>query len=80
MANIFVKNGYVLTMQGEGVGMIENGAVAIEGNTIVAIGKTSDLIGEYGSAEYVYDAKEKAVMPGFVDAHIHTGMSLMRGE
>jgi len=67
-------------MTGEGVGMIENGAVAIEGNTIVAVGKTSDLIGEYGGSEIVYDAKNKAVMPGFVDAHIHTGMSLMRGE
>ena len=80
MTDIFVKNGYVLTMQGEGVGMIEDGAVAIEGNTIAAVGKTDDLIGEYGGAEYVYDAKGKAVMPGFVDAHIHTGMSIMRGE
>ena len=29
-----VKNGFLLTMQGEGVGTILDGAVAIEGNTI----------------------------------------------
>jgi 5-methylthioadenosine/S-adenosylhomocysteine deaminase len=80
LTDIFVKNGYVLTMQGEGVGMIEDGAVAIEGNTIVAVGKTLDLMADHSGAEYVYDARGKAVMPGFVDAHIHTGMSLMRGE
>ena len=43
MTDILVKNGYILTMTGEGVGMIEDGAVAIEGNEIVAVGKTDEL-------------------------------------
>jgi 5-methylthioadenosine/S-adenosylhomocysteine deaminase len=67
-------------MQGEGVGTIEDGAVAIEGSTIVAVGKTMDLVNEYGGAEYVFDAKGKAVLPGFVDAHVHTSNTLIRGE
>jgi len=80
LTDILVKNGYVLTMTGEGVGMIEDGAVAIEGNEIVAVGKTHDLEKEHGGAERIFDAKWKAVLPGFVDAHVHTSMSLLRGE
>ncbi len=80
MTDIFVKNGFVLTMQGEGVGTIMDGAVAIEGNKIVAVGKTGDLTKEYGGAEHVFDARGKAVLPGFVDAHVHTSNTLIRGE
>jgi 5-methylthioadenosine/S-adenosylhomocysteine deaminase len=78
--SILVKNGYVLTMTGEGVGMIESGAIAIEGNEIVAVGKTDELKKEYGGADRVFDATGKAVLPGFVDAHVHTSMSLLRGR
>jgi 5-methylthioadenosine/S-adenosylhomocysteine deaminase len=80
MSDILVKNGFVLTMRGEGVGMIEDGAVAIEGNEIVAVGKTRELQRTYGGAEMVFDARGKAVLPGFVDAHIHTNLTLLRGE
>jgi len=74
-----IKNGFLLTMTGEGVGSIVDGAVAVEGQDIVAVGKTDDIVKEYGSAEHVIDAKGKAVLPGFVDGHIHTGLSLARG-
>jgi 5-methylthioadenosine/S-adenosylhomocysteine deaminase len=80
VTDVLVKNGFVLTMQGEGVGMIEDGAVAVEGNEIVAVGKTHELEKKHGSAERVFDASGKAVLPGFVDAHIHTSLSLLRGE
>ncbi len=33
MTDIYVKNGFLLTMQGEGVGSIQHGAVAIEGTS-----------------------------------------------
>lgn len=78
--SILIKNGILLTMQGEGVGSIIDGAVAIEEENIVAVGKTADVTKEYGNAELVIDAKGKAVLPGFVDGHIHTGLSLVRGE
>jgi len=80
LTDILVRNGYILTMTREGVGMIEDGAVAVEGNAIVAVGKTDDIVKEYGGAERVYNARGKAVLPGFVDAHLHTSMSLLRGE
>lgn len=77
--SILIKNGFLLTMQGEGVGSIIDGAVAIEGQDIVAVGKTDEVVKEYSNAEHVIDAKGKAVLPGFVDGHIHTGLSLARG-
>ena len=80
MTDILIKNGYVLTMQGAGVGMIEDGAVAVEDGVIVAMGRTAELEREYGGADRVLDARGKAVLPGFVDAHIHTSLSLLRGE
>ena len=54
--SILIKNGFLLTMKGKGVGSIINGAVAIEGQNIVAVGKTDEISVEYGSAglESVY--------------------------
>jgi 5-methylthioadenosine/S-adenosylhomocysteine deaminase len=78
--SILIKNGFLLTMQGDGLGTIENGAVAVEGQTIVAVGKNHEIIKKYANAEIVIDAKGKAVLPGFIDGHIHTGDSLLRGE
>ena len=80
MVDILIKNGYLLTMRGEGVGVIEDGAVAIEEDRIAAVGKTSDIEKNFRSAEHIFDAKGKAVLPGFVDAHIHTSLTLLRGE
>ncbi|WP_139368193.1 amidohydrolase family protein [Evansella clarkii] len=77
-ADILITNGFVVTMEGKGVGMIEDGALAIKGNKIVAVGKTNELKSQY-NADRLMDAKNKVVMPGLVDAHIHTGLSIIRG-
>ena len=66
-------------MTGDGVGSVIDGAVAIEGHDIVAVGKTDDVAKKYGAAEHIIDASGKAVLPGFIDGHIHTGLSLARG-
>ena len=80
MVDIFIEHGLLLTMKGEGVGPIEDGAVAIEDGRIVEVGKTHRLKQRYRGAEWVLDARGKAVLPGLVDAHIHTSLSLLRGE
>ena len=68
---IFVKNGSVITMDSNRR-IIENGAVAIENDKIVEVGKTEDLQKNYGASEFVIDAKNKAVMPGLVNLHYHS--------
>ena len=80
MADIYIRNGYLLTMKGNGLGTIEDGALAVEGQVIVAVGKTSELDEKYSNSVRVIEAKGKAVLPGFVDAHIHTGHTIIRGE
>jgi imidazolonepropionase len=49
---------------------IPNGAVAIEGEHIVAVGTTQELQAGF-SARHTFDAANHAVCPGFVDAHTH---------
>lgn len=52
------------------VGIIPDGAVAIQGDTIVGIGKSSDLLAEYQATQQI-DAAGMVVCPGFVDPHTH---------
>ena len=51
-------------------GIIENGAVAIVGELIAAVGETQAIRGEY-SARQEIDARGLVVLPGFVDPHTH---------
>jgi imidazolonepropionase len=53
------------------VGLIENGAVALDGEMIVAVGDSADLSSRY-QARQTINADGKAVCPGFVDPHTHT--------
>ncbi len=69
---------YLITMQGNGVGFVEDGAIGIIGNKIICVGKTEDIVEAY-HAERCIDASGKVVMPGLIDAHIHTGDCLIRG-
>lgn len=52
------------------LGLIEDGAIAVSGNSIVDLGPTSDLLQKY-AATRTLDARGRVVMPGFVDPHTH---------
>ncbi|CAN5237850.1 imidazolonepropionase [soil metagenome] len=52
------------------VGLIENGAVAVNEGIIVAIGKSDDILREY-KTENSIDARQKVVCPAFVECHTH---------
>lgn len=51
-------------------GLIENGAVAIHGDQIVAVGNTRELQDRFSASKEI-DASGKVVCPGFVDPHTH---------
>lgn len=52
--------------------VIEDGAIIIENGIITKVGKTSEVIKNIDESKYeVIDAKNKAVLPGFVDSHTH---------
>ena len=65
----------VLTCEGAGddpVGRIPGGAVAIAGDTVVAVGPESEVRSVVDPAgARVIDARGGVVAPGFVDAHTH---------
>jgi imidazolonepropionase len=53
------------------LGIIEDGAVYLEGERIVAVGTTPEVLGRHPRAHAQVDASGRAVLPGFVDAHTH---------
>lgn len=57
---------------------IENGAIAIEKDKIIAVGKSSELIEKFPEAERE-DFGEAVLMPGFVNCHSHLEITAMRG-
>jgi 5-methylthioadenosine/S-adenosylhomocysteine deaminase len=76
MYDTLITGGHLLTMQGDGAGFVRDGAVAIEGGKIVAVGPRDEVDGE---AKEVIDATDRLVMPGLVDAHMHSSAVLARG-
>lgn len=52
------------------VGLISDGALAINEGRIVALGRSSDLLADYDATQSI-DASGKIVCPGFVDCHTH---------
>lgn len=53
------------------VGLVEDGAVFIEGDRIVDVGPTAEVLRRHPTASSTLDASRKVVLPGFVDAHTH---------
>ncbi len=57
--------------QPDGIGIIENGCIAVTGETIAAIGSQRDISALRGSHTRVIDADGGVVTPGLVDCHAH---------
>src|SRR5919108_3957796 len=53
------------------LGIIADGAMAISEGRIVAVGATDEVRAQVRGAVERIDARGKAVLPGFVDAHTH---------
>jgi len=75
--NLLIQNGIILTMHNRKV--IRQGTIAIEGKTIVDIGKARELKKKYGKGYEKINAKGKVVLPGLINTHQHAAMSLLRG-
>ena len=64
---IAIVNGTVITIT---QGTLKSGTVLLEDGHIVAVGKEIEVPQE----AVVYDATDKVVMPGMIDAHCHIGL------
>ena len=72
-----LAHGLVLTMDADYT-LIHDGAVAILGNQIAALGPTDALL-DGAEVGQVVDCRGTAVMPGLINAHTHVPMTLLRG-
>jgi len=75
--DILFKNAFVLTMD-EKLTQFSPGAVAVQGDSIVAVGMQEKITKDFSAAETI-DCSGKILMPGLVNAHTHVPMTLLRG-
>jgi 5-methylthioadenosine/S-adenosylhomocysteine deaminase len=75
--DLLIINGTIVTMDGKRA-ILNDGALAIKGDSIVAVGSAAEVPARYSAAQTI-DAKNTLVLPGFVNGHTHVPMTLFRG-
>ena len=76
-STLLIRGGHVALLDDE-LTVLSDGAVAIVGNRIEAVGSAADVGARYDGAETI-DASGKLVMPGLINAHTHLYSALARG-
>lgn len=74
--DLLITNGFVVTMDGKRQ-LIRDGAVAVRGESISAVGKADELAASVEAKRRI-DARGNIIMPGLVNAHRHM-LSTPRG-
>jgi len=77
LSELIVTGGVVITLDAQRR-VIENGAVAMRGGRILAVGPAAEIAAQFPSPERVLDARGKAVLPGLIDTHAHAGHGLVK--
>ena len=75
-ADLLITNALLVTMDG-GYRVIENGAIAVTGSKIAAVGGP-EVAARYAAKETL-DAGGDIVMPGMINTHTHASMTIFRG-
>lgn len=76
-ADTIIYDAYVVTMDA-GFRMIESGAVVIKDGAIEAVGETREVLKEW-SAPRLIDGAKKLLLPGLINVHTHSPMTIFRG-
>jgi 5-methylthioadenosine/S-adenosylhomocysteine deaminase len=80
MTDLVVRAGLVVTMDDERR-VVADGAVAVTGDRITAVGRAADVLAAAGPGVPVHHVADGWVTPGLVDAHQHlTGDRLVRSS
>lgn len=72
-----IINTRLITFQGEDLGIIDDGVVSYSNGKIDFVGKTCEF--DRSTAEQVIDGRKHVTMPGLINAHTHTGSTILRG-
>ena len=75
--DLIIRGGTVVTIDGSSR-VIDDGAVAIKQDRIIAVGASAEVSAKY-TATRTINAAGKVVMPGLINTHTHVPMVLFRG-
>lgn len=75
-ADLIISGGTIVAMDGPR-SVYQEGAVAVVGDSIAAIGPRAEVEHAY-QARQTIDARGKLVLPGFINGHTHVPMTLFR--
>jgi len=75
--DLVVSGGTIVTMDGQRR-VIEDGAIAVNHQTIVMVGPRAEIEAKYVARQEI-DARGKLVLPGLINGHTHVPMTLLRG-
>jgi 5-methylthioadenosine/S-adenosylhomocysteine deaminase len=75
--DLLVTGGTVITVDAQRR-VLDDGAIAVSGDSIVAVGPRAEIETKYQAAK-VINAHGAIVMPGLINGHTHAAMSLFRG-
>lgn len=77
--DLLITGGLVMTLD-EKRRIIDHGSVAIKGTRIIDVGPEEELRKKYPRPKRIIDGKNKLVMPGLINTHIHLiGFPAMKG-
>ena len=76
--DLIVYTEHMYTLEGDGLGYRNGYALAIDRGKILAVAPRKEIEGAY-KAETVIDNPRLLALPGFIDAHMHTGHGVYRG-
>ena len=77
MADLIIDGATVITVDPQHR-VIADGAVVVENQRIIAVGKSHEIKQKH-SADTRIHAKNKILMPGLIDCHVHLAQALIRG-
>ncbi|MFN0278034.1 MAG: amidohydrolase family protein [Pyrinomonadaceae bacterium] len=75
--DLLILDGTIVTMDAQRR-TIENGALAIKGDRIVAVGTSAEIKRTHRTTRTI-NARGKVIIPGLINTHTHVPMTLFRG-
>ncbi len=76
MDKLLIENAVIVTMEGKEA-ILRKGAIAVKGQYIFWVGQTDSLPEEF-VPDKIIDATKMLALPGFVNCHTHSAMTMMR--
>jgi 5-methylthioadenosine/S-adenosylhomocysteine deaminase len=76
LMNLLLHDATIVTCKKK---IVREGALIVEDERIVDLGKSASIKRKYGRGYEKIDGKGKVVIPGFINTHQHAAMSLLRG-